>query len=412
MGMIGYGAAARSGDNDRHPGTGIMGEEDDDYRRLQVYGNEGQMIAPGNNGIGGVFTHGGKFAQYNIFGNLFDVTAKYQPPIEPISRGAYGIVSSAFNAETQEEVAIKKIPNAFNSVTIAKRTLREIRLLRHMDHTNILALRDVIPPPRRDNFNDVYIVTELMDSDLHQIIRSNQELTEEHHQFFLYQLLKGLKYIHSANVLHRDLKPSNLFVNEDCDLKIADFGLARTFSETDLMTEYVVTRWYRPPELLLNARRYTGAIDMWSVGCILMELYNREPLFPGRDYVHQFQLITELMGFPSDSDLESVQSENARRCLGQLPRYPKQPLAEKFPHVPALAIDLIEKMLTYNPTNRITVEQALEHPYMATLYDPTNETVCATPFQVGFDEPSLSEDDIRHLIFQEALHFNPSSSPP
>lgn len=113
-------------------------------------------------------------------------------------------------------------------------------------------------------------------------------------QFFLYQLLRGLKYIHSANVLHRDLKPSNLFLNANCDLKIGDFGLARTTSEADFMTEYVVTRWYRAPELLLNCSEYTGAIDIWSVGCILGEIMHRQPLFPGKDYVHQLKLITEV----------------------------------------------------------------------------------------------------------------------
>ena len=110
----------------------------------------------------------------------------------------------------------------------------------------------------------------------------------------MYQLLRGLKYIHSANVLHRDLKPSNLFVNANCDLKIGDFGLARTTSETDFMTEYVVTRWYRAPELLLNCSEYSGAIDIWSVGCIFGEIMHRQPLFPGRDYVHQLKLITEV----------------------------------------------------------------------------------------------------------------------
>lgn len=113
-------------------------------------------------------------------------------------------------------------------------------------------------------------------------------------QYFLYQILRGLKYVHSANVLHRDLKPSNLFLNANCDLKIADFGLARTTSETDFMTEYVVTRWYRAPELLLNCSEYTAAIDIWSVGCIMGEIVTREPLFPGRDYVHQLRLITEV----------------------------------------------------------------------------------------------------------------------
>lgn len=113
-------------------------------------------------------------------------------------------------------------------------------------------------------------------------------------QYFLYQLLRGLKYVHSANILHRDLKPSNLFLNANCDLKIADFGLARTTSETDLMTEYVVTRWYRAPELLLNCSQYTAAIDVWSVGCILGEIVTRQPLFPGRDYIQQLKLITEV----------------------------------------------------------------------------------------------------------------------
>lgn len=113
-------------------------------------------------------------------------------------------------------------------------------------------------------------------------------------QYFLYQILRGLKYVHSAHVLHRDLKPSNLLLNSNCDLKIGDFGLARTTSETDFMTEYVVTRWYRAPELLLNCSEYTAAIDIWSVGCILGEIMTRKPLFPGKDYVHQLRLITEV----------------------------------------------------------------------------------------------------------------------
>ncbi|KAK4408892.1 Mitogen-activated protein kinaseNTF6, partial [Sesamum angolense] len=172
------------------------------------------------------------------------------------------ILSSATNAETKEEVAIKRIANAFDNRIDAKRTLREIKLLTHMDHENVIKIKDIIRPPDKENFNDVYIAYELMDTDLHQIICSSQELTEDHCQYFLYQLLRGLKYIHSAEVLHRDLKPSNLLLNANCDLKICDFGLARTTSETDFMTEYVVTRWYRAPELLLNCSEYTAAIDM------------------------------------------------------------------------------------------------------------------------------------------------------
>lgn len=381
----------------------MQSQNQNDY--LPCYGMEGCGVPPGENGVGGLFTHAGRFLQYNLYGNLFDFTAKYRPPIKPISRGAYGIVCSTWNGETNEEVAIKKIRNAFDNMIVAKRTLREIKILGHMHHENILSLREVIPPPQRETFNDVYIVTELMDTDLNRIIRASKDATEEHYRFFLYQLLRGLKYIHSAKVLHRDLKPSNLLVNEDCTLKIADFGLARSFSETDLMTEYVVTRFYRSPELLLNAQGYTAAVDIWSVGCILMELYNKVPLFPGKDYVHQFRCITELMGFPTDADLSYVRSKNAIKYLQQLPRYPKQPLAEKFPHLPPDAVDLIEKMLTFDPTMRITAEEALDHPYLSAYHDITDEPTCPTHFNFQIDEQSLSEEDIRELIYKEALMY-------
>ncbi|XP_024926819.2 mitogen-activated protein kinase 3 isoform X2 [Ziziphus jujuba] len=303
-----------------------------------------------------VQTHGGQFVQYNIFGNLFEITSKYRPPIMPIGRGAYGIVCSIMNTETNEMVAIKKIANAFDNHMDAKRTLREIKLLRHLDHENVVAIKDVVPPPLRREFTDVYIATELMDTDLHQIIRSNQSLSEEHCQYFLYQILRGLKYIHSANVIHRDLKPSNLLLNANCDLKICDFGLARPTAENEYMTEYVVTRWYRAPELLLNSSDYTAAIDVWSVGCIFMELMNRKPLFPGKDHVHQMRLLTELLGTPTESDLGFVRNEDARRYIRQLAPFPCQSLATVFPHIHPLAIDLVDKMLTFDPSKRITEE--------------------------------------------------------
>ncbi|KAI9108288.1 hypothetical protein K1719_020771 [Acacia pycnantha] len=352
-------------------------------------------------------THGGQFIQYDIFGNLFEVSAKYRPPIMPIGRGAYGIVCSLLNTETDEMVAVKKIANAFDNLMDAKRTLREIKLLRHLDHENVIALRDVIPPPLRREFTDVYMTTELMDTDLHHIIRSNQNLSEEHCQYFLYQILRGLKYMHSANIIHRDLKPSNLLVNANCDLKICDFGLARTTMENDFMTEYVVTRWYRAPELLLNSSDYTSAIDVWSVGCIFMELMNKKPLFPGKDHVHQMRLLTELLGTPTEADIGLVKNEDARRYIRQLPQYPRQPLARVFPHVHPLAIDLIDRMLTIDPTRRITVEEALAHPYLAKLHDAADEPVCPDPFNFDFEQNPLDEEQIKNMIYEEALAFNP-----
>eukprot|EP00271_Cylindrocystis_brebissonii_P015231 TRINITY_DN374_c1_g2_i1.p1 TRINITY_DN374_c1_g2~~TRINITY_DN374_c1_g2_i1.p1 ORF type:complete len:382 (-),score=61.11 TRINITY_DN374_c1_g2_i1:953-2098(-) len=356
--------------------------------------------------IVGVRTYDGVYTEYSIYGHLFEVTAKYIPPIRPIGRGAYGIVCSATNSETMEDVAIKKIANAFDNRVDAKRTLREIKLLRHMDHENIIAIRDIVPPPVRLGYKDVYIVYELMDTDLHQIIRSNQHLTEDHCQYFLYQLLRGLKYIHSAHVLHRDLKPSNLLLNANCDLKICDFGLARALEDADFMTEYVVTRWYRAPELLLNCQDYTAAIDVWSVGCIFMELLNRQPLFPGRDYVQQLRLITEMIGSPDENDLQFLKNENARRYINSLPRHARMPLAARFPDMAPMAIDLMSRMLVFDPRQRMTVEDALNHPYLATLHDINDEPICLHPFNFGFESPNLTEDEIREMIYVEACLYN------
>ncbi|KAK4429698.1 Mitogen-activated protein kinaseD5 [Sesamum alatum] len=227
-------------------------------------------------------------------------------------------------------------------------------------------------------------------------------------QYFLYQILRGLKYIHSANVLHRDLKPSNLLLNANCDLKICDFGLARVTSETDFMTEYVVTRWYRAPELLLNSSDYTAAIDVWSVGCIFMELMDRKPLFPGRDHVHQLRLLMEEL-LPLEADWHPLLrlklgflNENAKRYIRQLPPYRRQSFTEKFPQVHPLAIDLVEKMLTFDPRQRITVEDALAHPYLNSLHDISDEPVCTTPFNFDFEQHALTEEQMKELIYREA----------
>ncbi|KAK9743041.1 hypothetical protein RND81_03G213000 [Saponaria officinalis] len=364
-----------------------------------------------SNNFNGVLIHGGRYVQYNLYGNLFEVSSKYVPPLRPVGRGAYGIVCAAVNSQTREEVAIKKISSAFDNRVDAKRTLREIKLLRHMNHDNVIALRDLIRPPRKDNFNDVYIVYELMDTDLHQIIRSNQTLTDDHCRYFLYQILRGLKYVHSANVLHRDLKPSNLLMNANCDLKIGDFGLARTTSETDFMTEYVVTRWYRAPELLLNCSEYTAAIDIWSVGCILGEIMTREPLFPGKDYVHQLKLITELIGAPDDSSLGFLRSDNARKYVRQLPQYPRQQFSTRFPDASPMAVDLLERMLVFDPSRRITVDEALCHPFLASLHDINEEPVCPEPFSFEFEQPSFTEENIKELIWLESVRFNPDPPP-
>ncbi|KAE8726685.1 Mitogen-activated protein kinase 6 [Hibiscus syriacus] len=353
-------------------------------------------------------TYGGRFIQYNISGNIFQVTAKYKAPIVPIGKRDHRIFCSAFNSEANETVALKKIPNAFDNGFDARRTLREIKLLRHLGHENVVAIRDIILPPQWECFNDVYIVYELMDTNLRHMLRSNREFTEEHYQYFLYQILRGLKYIHSANVLHRDLKPSNLLLKDNCDLKICDFGVACLTSETYFQTEYVAAGSYSSPEILLNSSHSTAAIDIWSVGCIVMELMIRKPLFPERDPLHQLQLLLELIGTPSEAEMDFL-NEIVKRYIRKFPFYPRQSFAEKFPKVHSLAIDLVEKMLRFDPRQRITVEEALAHPYLTTLHDISDEPVCMIPFNYDFDFDlrALTREQMKELIYQEALAFNP-----
>ncbi|KVH99332.1 Protein kinase, ATP binding site-containing protein [Cynara cardunculus var. scolymus] len=225
---------------------------------------------------------------FSMWQALFEIDTKYVP-IKPIGRGAYGIVCSSVNRETNEKVAIKKIHNAFDNRIDALRTLRELKLLRHLRHENVIALKDVMVPIHRRSFKDVYL------------------------------------YLHSANILHRDLKPGNLLINANCDLKICDFGLARTRSGKDqFMTEYVVTRWYRAPELLLCCDNYGTSIDM----------------------------------------------------------------------------------LVFDPSKRISVTEALHHPYMSSLYDPRCDPPINVPLDMDIDE-DLGEDMIREMMWKEMLHYHP-----
>jgi mitogen-activated protein kinase 1/3 len=223
---------------------------------------------------------------------------------------------------------------------------------------------------------DVYLIQELMDTDMQRVIQ-HQQLSDDHCQYFVYQILRGLKALHSANVLHRDLKPSNLLVNANCYLKISDLGLARSTAgvrdEQASMTEYVATRWYRAPEIMLDYRQYTKAIDVWSVGCILAEMLNSKPLLPGENDSDQINLIFELLGTPTAEDYEAIRSKRTRTYIHGLAVKPKLPLKNIFAEASDSALDLLEKLLTFNPTNRLTVKQALGYPYLEVYHNPKDE---------------------------------------
>eukprot|EP00741_Cyanophora_paradoxa_P008549 tig00001339_g8274.t1 len=342
-----------------------------------------------------------------VCGTRFDVDTRYQL-IKPIGQGAYGVVCSAHDSQADEKVAIKKITKAFDHVTDIKRTLREIKLLRHFDHENVISIRDILRPISKAQFEDVYIVTPLMDTDLHRIIQSSQPISDEHCQYFLYQVLRGLKYIHSAHVLHRDLKPSNLLVNRNCDLKICDFGLARLARPDDPW--YVATRWYRAPEIMLSSREYSKAIDVWSAGCIFAELLGRKPLFPGKDYIHQLNLILDLLGSPADEDIAFIELEKARRFIKERPYKAPVHLSKLFPNAPPLALDLLQKMLVFNPAKRITVEAALEHPYLDSLHDASDEPVAHAAFSFDFESAALTAAVLKEAVYSEMLQFHPEAA--
>ncbi|XP_070783333.1 mitogen-activated protein kinase 7 isoform X5 [Enoplosus armatus] len=250
-----------------------------------------------------------------------------------------------------------------------------------------------------------------MESDLHQIIHSTQTLTSEHTRYFLYQLLRGLKYVHSANVIHRDLKPSNLLVNENCELKIGDFGMARGLSSHpeeshSFMTEYVATRWYRAPELLLSLNHYSLAIDLWSVGCIFAEMLGRKQLFPGKHYVHQLQLILFVLGTPPDGLIGAIRADRVRSYVQSLPSHSAVPLSKLYPQAEPEALDLLAAMLCFDPRERISVTQALEHPYLSKYHDPDDEPICVPAFDFEFDKLPMNKEQIKEAILMEIQDFH------
>ncbi|XP_055013322.1 mitogen-activated protein kinase 15 isoform X1 [Boleophthalmus pectinirostris] len=230
-----------------------------------------------------------------------------------LGKGAYGIVWKAVDRQTGEVVAVKKIFDAFRNRTDAQRTFREIMFLQEFgDHPNIIKLLNVI---RAHNDKDIYLIFEYMDTDLHAVIKKGTLLKDVHKRYVMYQLLKAIKFLHSGNVIHRDQKPSNVLLDTDCIVKLCDFGLARSLNQIQedtgnpALTEYVATRWYRAPEILLGSTRYTKGVDMWSLGCILGEMLLGKALFPGTSTMNQIEKIMSAIPHPTPEDILAIKSE-------------------------------------------------------------------------------------------------------
>jgi mitogen-activated protein kinase 1/3 len=366
---------------------------------------------------------------FTIAGSEFIVDERYEY-IKQIGVGAYGVVISCYDKKTNRNVAIKKVGNAFEDLIDAKRIVREIKLLRFFKHDNIVSLIDIQKPPKRTGFEDIYIITDLMETDLHRVIYSRQELTDDHIQYFIYQILRGVLYMHSANIIHRDLKPANILANKNCDLKICDLGLGRaevydydekkvskkpkkkakgdeSDSEEDPeLTEYVITRWYRAPEVILCPSHYAKAVDIWSVGCIFAELLGRQPLFPGDHYLDQIQKIIAVTGTPKMEELDFIQKKEAKEFFLKLVKRTKLTWTSLFPNANPIALDLLEKMLTFNPKKRYTVDQCISHPYFEGLHDPDQEPITTSKFDWTFDAVKLTKENLQSMIYDESLYYH------
>uniref|UniRef100_A0A8C0H541 mitogen-activated protein kinase n=1 Tax=Chelonoidis abingdonii TaxID=106734 RepID=A0A8C0H541_CHEAB len=325
------------------------------------------------------------FYRQEITKTLWEVRERYRD-LQPVGSGAYGAVCSAIDGRNGTKVAIKKLYRPFQSELFAKRAYRELRLLKHMKHENVIGILDVFTPDvTLEKFNDFYLVMPFMGTDLSKIMK-HEKLTEDRIQFLVYQMLKGLKSI--SNLIYlQDLKPGNLAVNEDCELKILDFGLARhTDSE---MTGYVVTRWYRAPEVILNWMHYTQTVDIWSVGCIMAEMVTGRPLFKGNDHLDQLTEIMKITGTPTQDFVQKLQSQDVSILF---------------------AVNLLEKMLVLDAEKRITAVEALAHPYFEPIHDPEEETE-AEKYDDTFDNMDLLLDEWKRITYKEVINFKPSPLP-
>uniref|UniRef100_A0A8C6M5Y5 mitogen-activated protein kinase n=1 Tax=Nothobranchius furzeri TaxID=105023 RepID=A0A8C6M5Y5_NOTFU len=321
------------------------------------------------------------FYRQEVNRTVWEVPERYRD-LKQVGTGAYGTVCSAWDRRSGTQVAIKKLHRPFQSKLFAKRAYRELRLLKHMKHENVIGLLDVFTAEiLLDQLRDFYLVMPFMGTDLGKLMKM-ERLSEDRVQFLVYQMLKGLKYIHSAGIIHRDLKPGNLAINPDCELKILDFGLAR--QAVSEMTGYVVTRWYRAPEVILNWMHYTQTVDIWSAGCIMAEMLLGKPLFKGNDHLDQLREIMKITGTPTPDFVVKMLSSLVDAPVG-LRRFSLTCLGY------TLAVCVLEKMLLLDPECRVSASEALELPFFSEFRDVEEETE-ALPYDQTLDNADLPLD--------------------
>ncbi|CAL8344869.1 unnamed protein product [Lota lota] len=322
--------------------------------------------------------------------------------LRPLGAGATSLVLSAVDQRSGQRVAVKKL--VMRDPVSVKHALREVKITRRLRHENVVCVYEVlapygVPPPRDPaHLGALYIVQECMETDLARLLEQ-APLPTDHATLLFYQLLRGLKFIHSANVLHRDLKPANIFVNTDqLLLKIGDFGLARIvdphYSHKGYLSEGLVTKWYRSPRLLLSPNNYTKAIDMWAAGCILAEMLTGRMLFAGAHELEQMQLILDTVPVLREEDRQDL--------LQVMPSYVshgwrvRRTFAQLLPEVEAEAVDFLERILTFNPADRLTAAAALSHTFLKQYSCTEDEPTSKQPFHI--------EDELEDSLVAEHSH--------
>ncbi|KAK2142593.1 hypothetical protein LSH36_935g00063 [Paralvinella palmiformis] len=273
--------------------------------------------------------------------------------IEKIGEGTYGVVYKARDSKGRL-VALKKIRLDSESEGVPSTAIREIALLKELDHPNIIRLLDVILYEVK-----LYLVFEYLNLDLKKYMDS---ITSSGLPAPLVKLLQGIAYCHSHRVLHRDLKPQNLLIDVDGNIKLADFGLARAFGvPVRTYTHEVVTLWYRAPEILLGIRFYSTAVDIWSLGCIFAEMVTKRALFPGDSEIDELFRVFRTLGTPDESNWPGVSQLSDYKTT--FPKWSPRDLKKVVPLLDEEGLDLLQKMLTYEPSTRISAKTALSHPY-------------------------------------------------
>uniref|UniRef100_A0A914Y1N8 Protein kinase domain-containing protein n=1 Tax=Panagrolaimus superbus TaxID=310955 RepID=A0A914Y1N8_9BILA len=344
----------------------------------------------------------------------FGTASNIYEPLRSIGAGAFGIVSEAKVSNTYENdgenVAIKKIGHASSTPTLARRTLREVRVLRYIRHPNIVVLKDVFRTSGSLGMN-VFMVMELMEGSLHNVIHGAEEPLEwDLIAHLLHQILRGLRYIHKAGIAHRDLKPSNLLVNSDGHLRIADFGMAKlatgtNFDEADehcfYMTQHIATLPYRAPELLFVMPEHSTAVDMYAVGCIFAEMILRRELFPGRSVSSQIKIVLTNLGTPSKEMINDIQCERTKQFIqsfgSQTPLSWEQIVLVRDRKPNFDALEMISQLCQMDPSDRMNVNESFEHIFIKTYFPKTTtERVC--PFKVKLDMAAVEDIDHKQLI--------------